>query len=120
MNERLQQALSFAKYRQTLNNQLQKLKIRSQGALLYSKNGGTFTINRELICFADYLKRSGLTSSVLLDDNSNPVKIENIDEFLNEITSRYSAVTNDYLAEYQDIRKSRNVQSILKLKENNE
>lgn len=116
MDKRLEDALSFAKYRETLNNQLSKLKIRSQSALIISKNGGQFSINRELICFLKYLKDEGTESSILIDNNENPVKIDNITDFLKEITDRYHEVTNDYLAEYQEIRKSRNVQSIIKIK----
>lgn len=116
MDKRLDDALAFARYRDTLNNQLSKLKIRSQAALVLSKSGGTFTINRELICFLKYLKDEGVETSVLIDDNGNPVKVENVTALLKEVLSKYSEVTNDYLTEYQEIRKARNVQSILKIK----
>lgn len=117
MEERLQKALEFANYRQTLNNQLQKLKIRSEGMLIFAKNGGSFTINRELIGFLDYLERTGAKDVVLLDDNNTPVSINNVSDFLKEITKRYFEVTTDYLKEYQEIRKARNVKSILDLKD---
>jgi hypothetical protein len=117
MEERLEQALSFANYRQTLNNQLQKLKTRAEGMLIFAKNGGSFTINRELICFLDYLVRSNKTNATLLDDNNAPVLIVDVLEFQKEITNRYFEVTNDYLKEYQEIRKSRNVKSVLDIKD---
>jgi len=117
MEERLEQALAFANYRQTLNNQLQKLKIRTEGMLLFAKNGGSFTINRELICFLDYLNKNETTSATLLDDNNVPVLISDVDAFLKEITRRYHEVTSDYLKEFQEIRKARNVKSILDIKE---
>jgi hypothetical protein len=117
MEERLQKALEFANYRQTLNNQLQKLKIRSEGMLILAKNGGNFTINRELIGFLDYLERIGMTEAILLDDNNTPISIPNVSDFLKEVTKRYFEVTTDYLKEYQEIRKSRNVKSILDLKD---
>lgn len=117
MEERLQKALEFANYRQTLNNQLQKLKIRSEGMLIFAKNGGSFTVNRELIGFLDYLNREGIKDAALLDDNNIPVLISDIPEFLKEVTERYFEVTNDYLREYQEIRKSRSVRSILDLKD---
>jgi len=117
MEERLQKALEFANYRQTLNNQLQKLKIRSEGNLIFAKNGGSFTISKELIGFLDYLERTGATEVVLLDDNNTPVAISNVPEFLKDVTKRYFEVTTDYLKEYQEIRKARNVKSILDLKD---
>lgn len=117
MEERLQKALEFANYRQTLNNQLQKLKIRADGQLIFAKNGGSFKINRELIGFLDYLERAGTKEAVLLDDNNTPVSISDVPDFLKEVTKRYFEVTTDYLKEYQEIRKSRNVKSILDLKD---
>ena len=117
MEERLEKALEFANYRLTLNNQLKKVKVRAEGMLIFAKNGGSFTINRELICFLDYLTKSDLKDATLLDDNNNPVHIDDIPGFLKEITTRYFEVTNDYLKEYQNIRKSRNVKSILDLKD---
>jgi predicted HTH transcriptional regulator len=113
MEERLEKALEFANYRQTLNNQLHKVKTRAEGLLLFAKNGGKFTINKELICYFDYLNRSEIEQIAVLDDNNIPILIENVKEFLSEITQRNIEITNDYLAEYQRIRKARNVKSIL-------
>jgi predicted HTH transcriptional regulator len=117
MEERLQKALEFANYRQTLNNQLQKIKVRAEGMLIFAKNGGSFTINRELICFLDYLDKQGINDVALLDDNNLPVQIDNVKGFLADITKRYFEVTSDYLKEYQEVRKARNVKTIVDFKE---
>jgi predicted HTH transcriptional regulator len=117
MEERLQKALEFANYRQTLNNQLHKIKIKSEGLLMFAKNGGNFSVNQELICFLDYLVRTGITETNILDSNNIPVQIKDVEVFLKEITQRYFEVTNDYLKEYQSIRKLRNVKSIIDVKE---
>ena len=117
MEERLQQALEFANYRQTLNNQLHKVKIKAEGLLMFAKNGGNFIINQELICFLDYLTRSGITEANILDSNNIPVRIEDTESFLNEIRKRYFEVTDDYLKEYQVIKKLRNVKSIIGIKD---
>jgi len=117
MEERLQQALEFANFRQTLNNQLQKLKIRSEGMLLFAEAGGKFTISRELICFLDYLIREGHTDATLLDDNNSPIFIADTSDFLKKITARYFEVTNDYLQESREIKKQRHTKTILGIKE---
>lgn len=117
MEERLEKALAFSNYRQTLNNQFQKLKIKTEGLLMYSKNGGSFMITRDLICFLDYLKRSEINEATLLDDNNLPIEITNVSEFLDEVTRRYFSVTKDYLDEYKEIRKARNVKTIVDLKD---
>ena len=69
MEERLQKALDFVNYTQTLSNQLHKLKIKTESMLLIAEGGGKFTINQQLICFLDYIIRSGLTEVTLLDEN---------------------------------------------------
>lgn len=115
MDEKLQKALEFSNYRQTLNNQINQLKMRTQGELIYAKNGGAFTINRELICFFEYVVSKKFKEVAILDDNEIPVQITNPKEFLNDITVRYFEVVNDYHSEYQQIRKSRNVKSIVNL-----
>lgn len=117
MEDRLKQALEFANYKQTLNNQLQKLKIRSEGTLMYAESGGKFSIKQELICFLDYLIREGFTEATLLDDNNSPIFIADTKDFLKKITTRYFEVTTDYLQESRIIKKQRNTKSILDIKE---
>lgn len=117
MNDRLTQALEFANYRQTLNNQIGTLKIRAESHLLVAKNGGVFSINRELMCFLDFIDRRGIDEIVLLDDKNIPVKISSVKDFLNEVTVRYFEVTNDYLAEYSNISRARNVKTIVNAKD---
>lgn len=113
MSERLEKALEFANYRQTLSNQLHKIKIKTEGLLLLSKNGGTFCVGHELICFLDYLERTETKDATILDNNNIPIYIDDIPAFLKEVRQRYFSVTTDYLKEYQEIKKMRNVKSII-------
>jgi len=115
MNERLEKALEFANYRQTLNTQLHKSKIKTDGLLILAKNGGTFYINQELICFLDYLNRTGISKATIFDRNKLPVEISDIPSFLKEVTTRYFEVSNDFLKEYQIIKKARNIKSIMEI-----
>lgn len=117
MDSRLKQALEFANYRQTLNNQLQELKILSQSRLIYSKNGGSFIVEQSLITFVKLLIDEGQDEVVLLDKNETPVLIDDLDGFYQDLLSRYFEVTNDYQAEYEKIRKSRSVKKIISFEE---
>jgi hypothetical protein len=86
MSERLTKALEFANYRLTLNNQLVSLRSKLQTKLIYSINGGTFTITRELITFVDSLIRQKNTTDIVLIDNfQNPIMIEDLEDFLENI-----------------------------------
>lgn len=116
MSTRLTQALEFANYRVTLNNQQAALRAKTQSLLSYSINGGTFTIDRTLINFCKLLLDEQQTSAVLLDIYNNPILVE-VKSFYDEILSRYFEVNNDYYAEYEKLRKSRKVHKVLELNE---
>lgn len=116
MSAKLDKALEFANYRLTLNNQLAVLKAKTESLLSYSINGGTFTIDRELITFCKTLLDSKESEVVLLDIYDNPIQV-NLEEFYKEILSRYFEVTNDYFVEYEKIKKARKVHQVLDLNE---
>ncbi len=116
MSTRLTQALEFANYRVTLNNQQAVLRAKTQSLLSYSINGGTFTIDRTLLNFCKLLLEEQQTEAVLLDIYNNPIKVE-VKTFYDEVLSRYFEVTNDYYAEYEKLRKSRKVHKVLDLNE---
>ena len=116
MSTRLTDALEFANYRVTLNNQQAALRAKTQSLLSYSINGGTFTIDRSLLNFCKLLLEEKQTEAVLLDIYQNPIKVD-IESFYNEVLSRYFEVTNDYYAEYEKLRKSRKVHKVLDLNE---
>lgn len=117
MDDMLNKSLDFSKYRQTLNNQIELLKTQSNSLLHYSVNGGTFLITPSLLSLVDRLVQKGRSESVLLDMNDTPIKIENLEEFLEELDDRYFNVINDYYNEYEKLRQARSVQSILDLNE---
>ena len=112
MSEKLTQALEFANYRITLNNQRSILKARVESLLSYSIDGGTFTINPGLISFVKLLMDEGMETAVLIDIYDNPISV-NLEDFYTEIISRYVEATNDYHAEYGKLSKARSVKSIL-------
>jgi hypothetical protein len=114
MAAKLQTALEFSNYRQTLNNQKEVLKAKTESLLSYSINGGTFTIDRELITFVKTLIDDKHTDAVLLDIYMHPIAVD-LPNFYSEIMSRYFEVTNDYYVEYEKIKKARKVSSVLDL-----
>jgi len=50
---------------------------------------------------------------VLLDSNENPILIENLETFRDDIFSRYFEVTNEYFQEFDKIKKSRSVEKLI-------
>ena len=113
MSTKLTKALEFANYRSSLNVQHNNMKAWVQTLLSYSTNGGTFAISHELIAFVKLLVDREMDSAVLLDVYNNPIQIENLNEFQEELISRYFEATNEYFADYSKLKKSRKVHKLL-------
>ena len=116
MDERLQKALDFSNYRQTLSIQRKTLKEKINARLTYGCNGGLFKIDQSLITFVQMLIDQGRIENVpIIDVNENPILIVNLNEFRDEILDRYFSATYEYLEEYQKIKSSRTVEKLLDL-----
>lgn len=114
MQEHIKKALEFANYQQTFSIQRKTLKERIDARLTYGCNGGLFRIDRNLLTFVEILVNKGRTSGVvLLDANENPILIENLETFRDEIFARYFESTNEYFESYQNLKKSRSVEKLL-------
>jgi hypothetical protein len=117
MDQRLQKALEFSKYRKVLSNLRQDLRLKVEARLKYSINGGTFDIDQTLITFVRMLMDDSRDRAVLIDRNGNPILIEDIKSFHDEIFSQYFEATNMYHTEYSRLRSSRSVEDLLLKKE---
>jgi hypothetical protein len=116
MDEQLKQALDFANYRQTFSIQKRTLKEKIEAKLTYGYNGGIFKIDRILIVFVQMLIDQGRTQGVpLLDANDNPIMIEDLLIFKDEIVDRYFTATLEYYEQHESLKKSRSVEKLLDL-----
>jgi hypothetical protein len=67
-----------------------------------------------LINFVQLLIDQGRNAGVvLLDQNENPILIEDLEKFKDEIFDRYFSVTLEYYEKYQKIKSSRSVEKLL-------
>lgn len=112
-DDRLVKALAFANYKATMVSQRENLRLRFVTAMLHAQNGGIFTITPSLMSMVDLLLRQGHESAVLIDDKSTPIFVEHLQKFLDDILSIYAEATNDYLAAFENLRKSRSVESLI-------
>lgn len=112
--ENLDKLLEICDFRQSFNIQLKLLKEKSQSKLTIGINGGMFFIDRSLLNFVEMLIAKKRTSNVvLLDINDNPIMIENLEKFRDDIFDRYFTVTNEYYKFYQDLKKSRSIEKLI-------
>lgn len=113
IDERLGAALEASNYRISLQLQKDAAKLKLQNDLTFSVNGGIFIADRNLISFVSALLNTGNTQSIILDVNENPIKIENLEEFLDELISLYNEGMNDHLKEYSRIKNSRTTSKVV-------
>lgn len=116
MEDQLKRALEFSNYRQTFSIQRKSLKEKIDAKLTYGHNGGIFKIDRSLITFVQMLIDQGRTSGVpLLDANENPILIDDLSAFRDEILDRYYTSTLEYFEQYQKLKKARSVDKLIDL-----
>jgi len=113
--ERLEKALDFSNTMKTFNLNKNNLKVKTQNLLSYSTAGGSFAVDQSLISFMNFVVSSGKTEITLLDKNGIPVRIEDTERFLDEVSSLYFEVVNDYYNEYQKLRSSRKIEKVLEI-----
>jgi hypothetical protein len=114
MHEQLKKALEFANSQQTFSIQRRILKEKIEAKLTYGYNGGFFNIDRNLLTFVELLCTKGRTlGAVILDSNENPILIDDLETFRDEIFSRYFEATYEYFESYQALKKSRSVEKLL-------
>jgi len=113
--ERLERALEFSNTMQTFNLNKNNLKVKTQNLLNYSSNGGTFKVSQELIGFMSTIVDAGKTEVILLDKNDIPIKLEDTTKFLEDISSLYFEVINEYYNDYQKLRSSRKIEKVLEI-----
>ena len=112
MDKRIEQALEFSNFRISLFDKKESIKLKKDSLLCYALNGRIFTANIELITFIKAMIDSGKEKVVVLDINDNPLEITNLQNFYDELYTRYSQAMNYYNAEYENLRKSRNLQNV--------
>lgn len=116
MEEQFKKALEFSNYRQTFSVQKKILKEKIDAKLTYGINGGIFKIDRSLLTFVQMFIDQGRTENVpLIDANENPIMIEDLEAFRDEIVDRYYDTVLEYYTEYQNLKKSRSVEKLIDL-----
>jgi len=113
MDERLQKALDFSNYTNTIKNQKKNIKNRvAQIQLVYS-DGGTFIADHTTISFLKTLVDMKHKNAVILDSKENPIKVISTEKLLEKLLSAYFSATNEYTLENDKITKARNIKQIM-------
>lgn len=113
MDDRLEKALDFSQYRQTIEHNRKTLQLRVETLKRVSHAGGTFVATPELIGFVSVMKDSGNETLIIEDANTAPIEVTDLSELLNALTSAYHAAMNQYQVGIKKLNKVRNIKSIM-------
>lgn len=105
----LRKSLELGRTRLSIDLQLRIARQKLETSLLYSINGGTFRLDYPFLSFVGMMVSLKKTSSVLLDWILNPIMIEDLPKFLDDILVVYAEATNIYHVEVERIREARSV-----------
>lgn len=116
MEDVLQTALNFSTFRKNIEIQKTAIKDKLHANLTVGYDGGIFYIDRSLIIFLKFLIDNHRTENVpVLDTNNVPILIKNVKDFQDKILDVYFESTNEYLIEFEKIKKQRSLEDLLKL-----
>ena len=82
MDSKLEKALDYSNFRQTLYNQQQTLKVKVINELLLTYQESIFKATPELIGLVKTIVDFNYPTVIIDDINENPVNIKNPSEFL--------------------------------------
>jgi len=116
MDERIEKAFETANYMATLSNQKRIIQEEFEQQLIFYINGSTFRLTPELIVYVKMLLDIGrVTDVVLIDSNTIPVVIDNVQQFFDDISKQYFTAGQEYLEKYSDLRVKRKIKDIVEL-----
>jgi hypothetical protein len=115
MDERLKQALDFSNYTNTLNDAKRIMieKYKSNLVMLYK--GGQFNCTRELVNFCSNMLHLERDDLVVLDENNQPVLVENLKDFAEKVQDTYLSASYEYYNEYKLLIKNRSIEGLVNL-----
>ena len=115
MDERLSKALESSNFLATQNNQKRIFLAQYKENLVHYIHGHKFTVTQELINFVYTLSKTIPDGAVVLDDNSIPFMIPDVNEFAKELIGVYAVASRKYAVDYETIKKNRSVQGLVDL-----
>lgn len=115
MDQRLNDALAFANYRLTLQVQRQNILARVEAALLLSYQNSIFRATPELVAFVSAHQQLSSSALYVNDQSDNAVKIDNPQEFAQQLVQTYDAAMALKHQEQQRLKTARNPAKIVGL-----
>lgn len=122
MDDIFKKAVNTANYRAIFENQKEKLREVLDADLVYSFNGGFFRVSPQLFLEIKLYIDEGRESYTILDENKNPIRVTDLEEFYNDVRSAYASAINNYNNGLTQLKKSRAIETLtgLDIEDDNE
>ena len=112
MDEKLSKALEFANYTRTFEDQKKIIKEKYFDSLVHYTYGGQFSVTQTLITFVNIISSKAETA-ILIDDNNNPIKIDDLNKFYEDIVDLYFQASNIYYTELHEMKSKRSIEKLV-------
>lgn len=113
MDDKLSKALEFGNIMLTHQTQKNNLKEKFYSNIDLYYNGSKFLATQELISFCTSLLYLDQTTTILIDVNDLPCRIDNLKEFTQQLVDRYTTASNKFLNDYNDIKIKKSIMDII-------
>lgn len=107
MDLRLEQALQFSNYKETLELHRTALLKRFAENTIVGYNGGKFTVTKELLNLLEHYD-----NNIILDSNNIPIMIDDLIDFKEKCKNSYYKALNEYYTEYEKLKKARKISTL--------
>jgi hypothetical protein len=103
-NHNRQTALKVAK---------QVLLERVQAHTILAQDGGVFQVTEQMMGTLRSLIDADYETVIMLDANSNPIKIADPKDFLNKAIAKYQEALNEYHIAYEKLKRQRSAEQFI-------
>jgi len=114
MDERLEKALQTANFLASLNLVRKNTLEEYKQELIFYHNGCSFIADLQFISQI-YCIKQNQPSAVILDINSIPCTVNDLEKFYQTCFDTYNRASQDYNKKYQSLKKKRNVKNLVDL-----
>lgn len=104
--------IKLAKYNTSFAEQLALIRNDFTNATNIAYGGGQFQITEQRMLFNQLELSKNNTSTVLIDDNGTPIRIDDLVKFSDMMYSTWVTETNAFLNNYTKLRGARSVTAI--------
>jgi hypothetical protein len=113
MDDKLEKALDLSNFRQTLYNQQQTLFSKVEDLKLLTYRDRLIKTSGQLIALTKIMIDMKYNEFIVDDVNGNPVKIDDPNDFLENIVNTYANAKNEHFKGYEKIRKARSIKKLV-------